>query len=95
MADQRYARAQAQWLAREYPDWNIEPERVMRVTFHYEAGYSYSSYTYSDGSFHIEVEYDNGERFYHYPGSGDDATIDLTRMVVEGLALLEGDETGL
>ena len=85
----RYARAQARWLAREFPHARVRVVDVVRVEFVYEEGHAYSSVTYEDGSFDVFIHYNDGDKTWI---DVREKPIDITRMVVEGLALLEGEQ---
>lgn len=79
-----YARAQARWLAREFPEYGIDVGLVDKVTVEHESGWAYSSYTYADASFKLIVHQTDG-RGAHIDLR--DVDVDLTAMVTEGLRL--------
>jgi hypothetical protein len=84
MTELNYARAQARWLADRFPEHHIDVELVDKVVAEHDSGYSYSSYTYADGSFKLVVHQTDG-RSVHIDLR--DVDIDLTAMVVEGLRM--------
>lgn len=82
----KYAVAQARWLAREFPEFTIETDGVDSVRFEYDEGYHYSTLTFQDAEYEIIITYADGSSRYLCDMT---RSIDLTRMVVEGLELLD------
>lgn len=80
-----YAVAQARWLAREYPDWGIKVDDVAAITFMYER--SASSETWND-AVTFKIDYTDGTSITREPDDME-TPVPMTRMIVEGLALME------
>lgn len=85
----RYTAAQAAWLAREYPWAKIDPATAVKVEFEYEMEKAWSDVTFSSSCFYITVTHSDGRSSF-IDASSDGLKIDLTRMIVEGLAMLAG-----